>query len=39
MGVSTSDEQAAKRQAFKRASEQLIAAGRVGFDQDMVWLP
>lgn len=38
MGISASDEPEAKRKAFRRASEQLIGAGRVGFDNDMVWI-
>jgi hypothetical protein len=37
-GISTSDEERAKQQAFKRASEQLIGAGRVGAWDEHVWL-
>ena len=38
-GVSTSDDASAKRKAFQRASEHLIAAARVGFYDEKVWLP
>ena len=38
IGVSTSDEASAKRKAFQRASERLIADGRVGFYDGTVWL-
>ena len=38
-GVSTSDDGSAKRKAFQRASEHLIAACRVGFYDEKVWLP
>jgi len=37
-GISTSAEERAKQQAFKRASEYLIGAGRVGSWDDLVWL-
>jgi hypothetical protein len=37
-GISTSDEERAKQQAFKRASEHLISAGRVGIWDRSVWL-
>jgi AAA domain len=37
-GISTSEEDRAKQQAFKRASEYLIGAGRVGVWDDQVWL-
>ena len=37
-GISGSDEKDARQKAFKRASEQLIATGRVGFDDGKVWL-
>jgi AAA domain len=37
-GISGSDEQRAKEQAFKRASEYLIGVGRVGVWDDQVWL-
>jgi hypothetical protein len=37
-GVSTSEEGRARQQAFKRASEHLIGAGRVGAWDDQVWL-
>jgi hypothetical protein len=36
-GISTSEEDRAKQQAFKRASQHLIAAGRVGFWDEWVW--
>jgi hypothetical protein len=36
-GISTSDEERAKQQAFKRASEHLIGAGRVGMWDGSVW--
>jgi AAA domain len=39
LGISTSDEASAKRKAFQRAAEHLIAACRVGFYEEMVWLP
>ena len=35
--ISTSQEERAKQQAFKRASEYLIGAGRVGAWKDQVW--
>jgi hypothetical protein len=38
MGISTSEEERAKQQAFKRASEQLIGSSRVGFWDGQVWL-
>jgi hypothetical protein len=38
MGISTSEEDRAKQQAFKRASEQLIGSSRVGFWDGSVWL-
>jgi hypothetical protein len=38
-GVSTSDDASAKRKAFQRASEHLIAACRVGFYDEKIWLP
>jgi hypothetical protein len=37
-GISTSDEERAKQQAFKRASDYLIGAGPVGFWNYQVWL-
>jgi hypothetical protein len=37
-GISTSDEERAKQQAFKRASEYLIATARVGVWDGLVWL-
>jgi hypothetical protein len=37
MGISTSVEDRAKQQAFKRASEQLIGGGHVGFWDGHVW--
>jgi hypothetical protein len=37
-GISTSEEERARQQAFKRASEHLIGAGRVGAWDDQVWL-
>jgi hypothetical protein len=37
-GISTSDEDRAKQQAFKRASEFLIGSGRVGVWDEHVWL-
>ena len=37
-GISTSDEERAKQQAFKRASEHLIANGRVAVWDGRVWL-
>jgi hypothetical protein len=37
-GISTSDEERAKQQAFKRASEYLIGASRVGTWDGLVWL-
>jgi hypothetical protein len=37
-GISTSDEDRAKQQAFKRASEYLIGAGRVGVWDGSAWL-
>ena len=37
-GISVSDEDAAKRMAFKRSSEHLIASGRVGSWDGLVWL-
>jgi hypothetical protein len=37
-GISASDEQRARQQAFKRASEQLIGDGRVGVWDQHVWL-
>jgi hypothetical protein len=37
-GISTSDEDRAKQQAFKRASEYLIGAGRVGMWDNSVWV-
>jgi hypothetical protein len=39
LGVSTSDDASAKRKAFQRGSEHLIAACRVGFYDEKVWLP
>jgi hypothetical protein len=36
-GISTSDEERAKQQAFKRASEHLIGLGRVGVWDGSVW--
>ena len=38
-GISTSEEERAKQQAFKRASEYLIGACRVGVWDGQVWLP
>jgi hypothetical protein len=38
-GISTSEEDRAKQQAFKRASEYLIGAGRVAAWDGHVWLP
>jgi hypothetical protein len=38
MGISTSSENRARQQAFKRASEHLIADGHVGFWDNQVWL-
>ena len=37
-GISTSEENRAKQQAFKRASEHLIGSGRVGAWDGQVWL-
>jgi AAA domain len=37
-GISTSEEDRAKQQAFKRASEHLIAGGRVGMWDKLVWM-
>jgi hypothetical protein len=37
-GISTSEEERAKQQAFKRASEYLIGAGRVAAWDGHVWL-
>jgi hypothetical protein len=37
-GISTSEQDRAKQQAFKRASEHLIAGGRVGIWDESVWL-
>lgn len=37
-GISTSDEPKAKSQAFKRASEHLIAGGTVGVWSEQAWL-
>jgi hypothetical protein len=37
-GISTSDEERAKQQAFKRASEYLIGAGRVAAWDGQIWL-
>jgi hypothetical protein len=37
MGISTSKEDRAKQQAFKRSSEHLIGGGHVGFWDDQVW--
>jgi hypothetical protein len=37
-GISTSEEDRAKQQAFKRASEALLAVGRVGAWDEHVWL-
>jgi hypothetical protein len=37
-GISTSEEERAKQQAFKRASEYLIGAGRVAAWDGQVWL-
>ncbi len=37
-GISTSEEDRAKQQAFKRASEHLIASGRVGMWDKSVWM-
>jgi hypothetical protein len=37
-GISTSEEDRAKQQAFKRASEHLIAGGRVGMWDKSVWI-
>ena len=37
-GISTSPEERAKQQAFKRASEHLVGVGRVGVWDDQVWL-
>jgi hypothetical protein len=37
-GISTSPEERAKQQAFKRASEHLIGASKVGVWDDYVWL-
>jgi hypothetical protein len=39
LGISASDEQDAKRKAFGRASEHLIADQRIGFWEGNVWLP
>ncbi|MFM9858185.1 AAA family ATPase [Pseudoxanthobacter sp. M-2] len=36
-GISTSDEERAKQQAFKRATEALIAAGRVAVWEQYAW--
>ena len=36
-GISASDEPEAKRKAFRRASEFLIGANRVGYLDEMVW--
>ena len=36
-GISTSPDDRAKQQAFKRASEHLIGVGRVGVWEDQVW--
>ena len=38
-GISSSSEDRARQQAFKRASEFLIGSGHVGFWDDQVWLP
>jgi hypothetical protein len=38
-GISTSDEDRAKQMAFKRASEYLVGANRVGIWDGNVWLP
>jgi hypothetical protein len=38
MGISTSPEDRAKQQAFKRASEHLIGSGHLGVWDDQVWL-
>jgi len=38
LGISTSEEDRAKQQAFKRATEHLIGAGRVGVWDTAVWL-
>jgi len=38
MGISTSSENRARQQAFKRASEHLNADGHVGFWDNQVWL-
>jgi hypothetical protein len=37
-GISTSAEERARQQAFKRASEYLISSGSVGFWNDQVWI-
>jgi len=37
-GISTSDEERAKQQAFKRGSEHLIGAGRVAVWDGLAWL-
>jgi AAA domain len=37
-GISTSEGERARQQAFKRASEHVIGAGRVGVWDDQVWL-
>ena len=37
-GISTSSEERARQQAFKRASEHLIGVNRVGIWDDQVWL-
>jgi AAA domain len=37
-GISTSDEERANQQAFKRASEHLIGTGRVGIWDKSVWM-
>jgi len=39
VGISTSDDASAKRKAFQRASEHLIANDRIGFYEEIVWLP
>ena len=38
-GISTSEEDRAKQQAFKRASEHLIGTNRVGIWDSFVWMP
>jgi hypothetical protein len=37
-GISNSDEQEAKRQAFTRAAKELVVAGRVGKWDPWVWI-